>query len=176
MPAAATHADGPQNSGLCVSLVISNYMDRKLGPRKDEAVFRWANVHVLDSRSISEYNTMRRSTVKIDAELTKIAYTMKRHVFFSRARLSFGVALCSAVTGTWCLYRYIRYSWPTSTISLAPGTFRLWSIVISILGVAVTHRPPIDQQCYASAVLAMGLCPSVSVCLCVRVCHKPVFY
>jgi len=27
-------------------------------------------------------------------------------------------------------------------------------------------------RCYASAVLAMGLCPSVSVC----VCHKPVFY
>jgi len=32
----------------------------------------------------------------------------------------------------------------------------------------------ITARCYASAVLAMGLCPSVSVCL--SVCHKPVFY
>ena len=29
-------------------------------------------------------------------------------------------------------------------------------------------------RCYASAVLAMGLCPPV--CLSVSVCHKPVFY
>ena len=29
-------------------------------------------------------------------------------------------------------------------------------------------------RCYASAVLAMGLCPSV--CLSVCACHKPVFY
>jgi len=38
----------------------------------------------------------------------------------------------------------------------------------------------ITARCYASAVLAMGLCPSVcvclSVCLSVCVCHKPVFY
>jgi len=27
-------------------------------------------------------------------------------------------------------------------------------------------------RCYASEVLAMGLCP----CLCLSVCHKPVFY
>jgi len=31
-------------------------------------------------------------------------------------------------------------------------------------------------QCYASAVLAMGLCQSVTVCLSVCVCHKSEFY
>jgi len=36
----------------------------------------------------------------------------------------------------------------------------------------------ITARCYASAVLAMGLCPSVSVCLsvCLSLFHKPVFY
>ena len=31
-------------------------------------------------------------------------------------------------------------------------------------------------RCYASAVLAMGLCPCLSVSVFVSVCHKPVFY
>ena len=31
-------------------------------------------------------------------------------------------------------------------------------------------------RCYASAVLAMGLCPCLCLCLSVSVCHKPVFY
>ena len=34
------------------------------------------------------------------------------------------------------------------------------------------HRLVFIARCYASAVLAMGLCPSVCVC----VCHKPAFY
>ena len=41
-------------------------------------------------------------------------------------------------------------------------------------------RSVFTARCYASAVLAMGLCPSVSVsvsvCVCLSVCHKPVFY
>ena len=42
------------------------------------------------------------------------------------------------------------------------------SLLIIMAGSFITAR------CYASAVLAMGLCPSV--CVCLSVCHKPVFY
>ena len=36
------------------------------------------------------------------------------------------------------------------------------------------HCPIFTARCYASAVLAIGLCPSV--CVCLSLCHKPVFY
>ena len=38
--------------------------------------------------------------------------------------------------------------------------------------VSVSFSNIFTARCYASAVLAMGLCPSVSV----SVCHKSVFY
>ena len=45
---------------------------------------------------------------------------------------------------------------------------------ISCLG--KLHAFIFTARCYASAVLAMGLCLCLSVCLSVSVCHKPVFY
>ena len=44
------------------------------------------------------------------------------------------------------------------------------NIVVAISIISNLKKKFITARCYAFAVLAMGLCPSVSVC------HKPVFY
>jgi len=52
----------------------------------------------------------------------------------------------------------------------------MYVILASCLCCQIPFSVVFTARCYASAVLAMGLCPSVSVCLSVCVCHKPVFY
>jgi len=41
---------------------------------------------------------------------------------------------------------------------------------------SVKSRLVFTTRCYAFAVLAMVLCPSVCLCLCLSVCHKSEFY
>ena len=61
-------------------------------------------------------------------------------------------------------------------VNSVPGqAARLNIICIANITLATVSSPVFfTARCYTSAVLAMGLCPSV--CLSVSVCHKPVFY
>ena len=94
------------------------------------------------------------------------------------------------VTGKWLIMSYAPFALNVcpqkcrtrqiSKISLLVynGQKLLLVVVISIdrlmpvyyPQISYWRRPVFTARCYASAVLAMSLCPSVSVC------HKPVFY
>ena len=67
--------------------------------------------------------------------------------------------------------------WQCAIIAYAKISYKTFQNVPNILtstGVSQAVVPVFTARCYASAVLAMGLCLSVSVS--VSVCHKPVFY
>ena len=74
---------------------------------------------------------------------------------------------CSAIISALYLNIIHSCSWLDAAVNSVDSTFdggfeTTWNCSI------------FTARCYASAVLAMGLCPSV--CLSVSVCHKPVFY
>ena len=80
-------------------------------------------------------------------------------------------------------HRYDRHTARVKRYTIIITIFQRLSVLIQRHNAILLHDCFVKEEkvnssmifttrCYASAVLAMGLCPSVCVC----VCHKPVFY